>query len=78
VEYDIGYDPDDERNVQQTAAIEKELNESLYKQGAFFARPYGSQAEIAYQHNSAYTATLHALKQIFDPNRIMNPGKLCF
>lgn len=78
VEYCIGYDPDDELSVRQTAEMEAQLNESLYKRGAFFPRPYGSQAGIAYQQNAAYTTTLNALKQIFDPNRIMNPGKLCF
>ena len=78
VEYGIRYNPADEEEVEQTAALERLLNESLYQQGALFTKPYGSQAAIAYGRNVAYTTTLTELKHIFDPNRIMNPGKLCF
>jgi FAD/FMN-containing dehydrogenase len=54
------------------------LSKSLVNEGAFFARPYGQWSELVYNRNSALTATLTNLKRIFDPNQIMNPGKLCF
>jgi hypothetical protein len=54
------------------------LSTSLASNGAFFARPYGYWSELVYNKNSALTSTLRNLKNILDPNHIMNPGKLCF
>lgn len=54
------------------------LSTTLASNGAFFARPYGYWSELVYNRNSALTATLRNLKNILDPNQIMNPGKLCF
>jgi FAD/FMN-containing dehydrogenase len=50
----------------------------LFKQGAFFSRPYGIWAEMAYGQDTQTTMVLKKLKAIFDPNNVMNPGKLCF
>jgi FAD/FMN-containing dehydrogenase len=46
--------------------------------GAFFSRPYGAWADLAYGRDAATTAALRKLKAIFDPANVMNPGKLCF
>jgi FAD/FMN-containing dehydrogenase len=46
--------------------------------GAFFSRPYGDEARIILNRDSATINALHKLKKIFDPNNIMNPGKVCF
>jgi len=54
------------------------LSRCLVNEGAFFGRPYGIWSELVYNRNSALTTTLKNLKRIFDPNQIMNPGKLCF
>ena len=54
------------------------LSRCLVNEGAFFGRPYGLWSELVYNRNSALTATLKNLKNIFDANQIMNPGKLCF
>jgi FAD/FMN-containing dehydrogenase len=48
------------------------------KNGAFFSRPYGSWAEMVYSRYTEGTAASRKLKNIFDPNNILNPGKLCF
>ncbi|MBM3131815.1 MAG: hypothetical protein FJZ95_02120, partial [Chloroflexi bacterium] len=32
----------------------------------------------AYEKAGSYAALLRQTKAIFDPNHIMNPGKLCF
>jgi hypothetical protein len=50
----------------------------LFKQGAFFSRPYGIWAEMAYGQDAQTTMVLKKLKAIFDPNNVMNAGKLCF
>jgi glycolate oxidase len=46
--------------------------------GAFFSRPYGIWADMAYKQDARSMAVLKTVKNIFDPNHIMNPGKLCF
>lgn len=50
----------------------------LMDNGAFFSRPYGPWADIVYRHYGEGVAALRKLKKIFDPNNILNPGKLCF
>ena len=54
------------------------LSEELITMGAFFSRPYGTWADMVYRRASAYTATLKEIKKVFDPNAILNPGKLCY
>ena len=46
--------------------------------GAFFSRPYGELVEIAYQRSRDTAEMQKKVKGIFDPNSILNPGKLCF
>ncbi len=53
-------------------------SEELIKQGAFFSRPYPVWADMVYNRDAASTILLKKIKNIFDPNNILNPGKLCF
>ena len=46
--------------------------------GAFFSRPYGESAGMIMNRDAATVDVLKKLKEIFDPNEVMNPGKLCF
>jgi len=50
----------------------------LMDNGAFFSRPYGRWADIVYRQYDEGVAALRKLKKIFDPNNILNPGRLCF
>lgn len=43
--------------------------------GAFFSRPYGSAAEMVFQHNPVNYDVLKKVKGIFDPKRVLNQGK---
>ncbi len=52
--------------------------ERLANAGAYFDRPYGKLAELVYGADTESTETLRSLKKIFDPDGILNPGKLCF
>jgi FAD/FMN-containing dehydrogenase len=54
------------------------VSEELGKQGAFFSRPYGIWADMAYSRNAEHTSLSRKLKGLFDPNSVLNPGKLCF
>jgi FAD/FMN-containing dehydrogenase len=73
--------PCDESNVEEVAEVQKlfmEASEILLKNGAFFSRPYGPWADMVYSRYPEGVTALKKVKGIFDPNNILNPGKLCF
>jgi len=67
-----------EKDTERVKNLHLELSQALINEGAFFTRPYGPWADMVYRHTAGYAATLKELKKIFDPNNILNPGKLCF
>ncbi|HNR14507.1 MAG TPA: FAD-binding oxidoreductase [Thermodesulfobacteriota bacterium] len=55
-----------------------DASEKLISQGAFFSSLYGPWADMMYRRTGKYAEVLKVVKDVFDPNHIMNPGKLCF
>lgn len=55
-----------------------EASQRLFRQGAFFSRPYGVWAEMVYNADARTMMVTQKVKDIFDPHNVMNPGKLCF
>lgn len=74
-EYNLFFDESNQGRVKQLFI---EASETLKQKGAFFSRPYGPWANMVYADNAAGVAALKKLKGIFDPDNILNPGKLCF
>ena len=54
-----------------------ELAKRLADAGAYFDRPYGRLTELVYNEPLSVDA-MRRVKKIFDPDGILNPGKLCF
>jgi FAD/FMN-containing dehydrogenase len=77
-EIDLRYNPENVREVEQVKRLYLNLCETLANLGAFYSRPYGAMADIAYRRDAETTALLRKVKAIFDPKNILNPGKLCF
>jgi len=77
-EFNLFFDPKEEAEVDRVRKLSTEAVQALMARGAFFSRPYGPWADMAYRRDAETTAALRKLKRIFDPNNIMNPGKLCF
>ncbi len=77
-EFIIPYNPENPRETAEIRELFAEASQGLIKQGAFFSRPYGIWADMTYNRDAQTTILLKKIKSIFDPNNVMNPGKLCF
>ena len=77
-EFYLPYDPNNEKEAASVRKLLTGASEKMAKQGAFFSRPYGIWADMAYRRDKQATLLLKKLKGIFDPNNVMNPQKLCF
>jgi hypothetical protein len=62
----------------RSESLFREASLRMFKQGAYFSRPYGIWAGMVYNGDARTTIVTQKVKQIFDPNNVMNPGKLCF
>lgn len=77
-EFNLMYDPADGRERERIRGCFMQAAQNLANLGAFFSRPYGPLADLAYRRDAETTSVLRKAKTIFDPNWVMNPGKLCF
>jgi FAD/FMN-containing dehydrogenase len=77
-EFILPYDPKNTKAVEEMRQFFTKASEAFLKNGAFYSRPYGIWADMAYKQDMQSTAVLKKIKAIFDPNHVMNPGKLCF
>jgi FAD/FMN-containing dehydrogenase len=78
LEFDLFYDPQNEEEKKTIKELYYKAASEMFKQGAFFTRPYGDLAKMVYERAASYTMTLKRLKEVFDPKNVMNPGNLCF
>jgi len=62
----------------RTQELFRDASIRLFRQGAFFSRPYGIWADMVYNADARTMIATRKIKEIFDPNNVMNPGKLCF
>jgi FAD/FMN-containing dehydrogenase len=77
-EFTLPFDRDNPGEVTRIRQVFARASEEFLKQGAFYSRPYGVWANMAYKQDVPSTVVLKKIKGIFDPNNLMNPGKLCF
>ena len=78
LEFNLFYDPHNPAEVVKVRELAKKATRVLTAQGAFFSRPYGENTDAIFGSHASTVAALKRVKSIFDPNNIMNPGKLCF
>ena len=78
VEFNLFYDPTSEKDAGRVMELSASAVDRLSCEGAYFSRPYGENTGIIVNKDAATVEALHRVKSIFDPNNIMNPGKLCF
>jgi FAD/FMN-containing dehydrogenase len=77
-EFNLFFDPENSREVNIVRKLTGMATTKLLANGAHFSRPYGEMAQMIMNKDAATVAALKKIKTIYDPNNIMNPGKLCF
>ena len=77
-EFNLFYAPADARERNRVRDLSGAAVRGLMNRGAFFSRPYGESATEILNRDAASVEVLHTFKKIFDPNHVMNPGKVCF
>jgi len=70
--------PEDEGEVNSVRNLFLEASEEAISMGGLFTTPYGPWADMVYSRAATYTEVMKVVKNAFDPNNILNPGKLCF
>ena len=76
-EFVLPFAPENSRETSIVKKLVADGSQALMNQGAFFSRPYGTWANMVYSKDAQTTEVLKKVKSIFDPNHVMNPGKLC-
>ncbi len=77
-EFNLFFDPENSKEAERVRKLASGTINSLMAQGAFFSRPYGESARTIMNKDAASVMALNRVKMIVDPDKIMNPGKLCF
>ena len=77
-EFNLPYNSGDKIEIDRVRELLETCSETLIKQGAYFSRPYGIWADMVYNRDASNKEMIRTIKGIFDPNNILNPGKLCF
>jgi FAD/FMN-containing dehydrogenase len=78
VEFGLAFDPNEATEVARTKRTLELAGKALLQKGAFFSRPYGGWGDMTGSQCAENATALKKVKKIFDPNNVMNPGKLCF
>jgi FAD/FMN-containing dehydrogenase len=76
VEFTFPYDPDSAKQTARAKDVFRAVSKTVADLGGYYSRPYGSWAGIQLNKDAQSYMVLKRLQKIFDPNKVMNPGKL--
>ncbi|NIN00951.1 MAG: FAD-binding protein [candidate division Zixibacteria bacterium] len=77
LEFLLPYDPVDPKETKRASNLFLAASRALSDRGAFFSRPYGPWAELAYSRCPDTVRAITKVKEIVDPKRILNRGRIC-
>jgi len=78
VELTLCHNPENQAEGDTIYSLFQTASEKLSSAGAFFSRPYGLLSDLAYERCPDTVRVLRKVKSIFDPDHILNQGKLIF
>jgi len=78
VEFNLFYDPKNAAEANRVKDLSTAATKALMARGAFFSRPYGINTNLVINKDAATVGVMKKLKKMFDPNYVMNPGKVGF
>lgn len=78
LEFSLYYNPENEKDTERVKQLFAEASKALSGAGAFFSRPYGMWADLAYERCPDTVSALRKIKNMLDPDGILNRDKLCF
>jgi hypothetical protein len=78
ITFSFPYDPNDELEKTMIREMYRLAADTIMDLGAFITRPYPIIADLVYRRHADQAAFIQRFKDIFDPDRIMQPGNLCF
>ena len=76
LEFSLPYDKDNKKEAKLVKELYEAASREMSKLGGFYARPYDIWAGIQLNKDAQTYKVLKDLKDVFDPNNIMNTGKL--
>ena len=65
-------------NQEKADELEQNLGMALLDNKGFFSRPYGKLVDEVYERYTDQRKYMPVIKEFFDENRIMNPGRLVY
>ena len=79
VEFNLFYDPGNREEIETVERVYTASIGVALSLEAHFTRPYGRLvSDLVYEKAGSYAMLAKKTKEILDPNRVMNPGTLCF
>ncbi|MDR3295606.1 MAG: FAD-binding oxidoreductase [Clostridiales Family XIII bacterium] len=76
MEFTFPYDPASAKQTRRVKALFAKASAEIARLGGYYSRPYGQWAGIQLNKDAQSLRVLKRLQGIFDPNGILNPGKL--
>ncbi|MEW6078459.1 MAG: FAD-binding oxidoreductase [Thermodesulfobacteriota bacterium] len=77
LEFMLPFDPKDADDKKRAQDLFDEAGKVMFEKGAFFSRPYGPWAELAYSRCPDTVAAIKTVKDILDPHHVFNQGRIC-
>jgi len=75
-EFSLPYNAENRREVETARKLFARASEVMASMGAYYLRPHGMWARLQMNKDAQSAALFKRLKGVFDPNDIMNTGKL--
>jgi len=75
-EFTLPYDPSSSKERELVKKVYTKASVEMSKLDAYYSRPYEMWAGLQLNKDAQSYSVLKKMKQIFDPNGIMNPGKI--